>query len=78
MTRRRRKLLELANENSAGADQIKFTYVDMHGNMKVMLTSPVQRRYVLQIHTENDIANIHPRLDCEYEYFGEMYPSDGN
>ena len=30
----------------------------MHRNMKVMLKSPVQRRYVSQIHTENDIENI--------------------
>ena len=47
LTTRRRKLLELANEKFAGVDQIQFTYADMHGNIKVMLKSPVQRRYVL-------------------------------
>ena len=78
LTTRRRKLLELANEKFAGVDQIQFTYADMHGNIKVMLKSPVQRRYVLQIHTKNDIANILSWLDCEYERFGEIYPSDGN
>ena len=58
LTTRRRKLLELANGKFAGVDQIQFTYAGIHGNIKVMLKSPVQRRYVLQIHTKNDIANI--------------------
>ena len=35
----------------------------MHGNLKVML----------QIQTENDIANILSRLNCEFERFGEIY-----
>ena len=78
LTRRRRKLLELANEKFAGVEQIRFSYADMHGNIKVMLKFPVQRRYVSQIHKENDTANIISRLDCEYERFGEIYPSDGN
>ena len=50
----------------------------MHGNMKLMLTSHVQCKYVLQIHIENDITNILSRLDYEYEAFGEIYPSDVN
>ena len=78
LTRRRRKLLELANEKFAGVDQIQFTYADKHGNIKIMLKSPVQRRYVLQIQKESEIANIFCRLDCECEAFGEIYPSDGN
>ena len=48
----------------------------MHGNIKVMLRSPVQRKYALQIQSEKDIANILSRLDCEYERFDEIYPRD--
>ena len=47
LTRRRRKLLELANKKFAGVDQIRFTYAVMHENIKVMLKSLVQLRYVL-------------------------------
>ena len=50
----------------------------MLGNMKLMLTSHVQCKYVLQIHIENDITNILSRLDYEYEAFDEIYPSDVN
>ena len=77
LTVRRMKLFELANEKFE-VDQNKFTYADMYGNMKVMLKSPVHRRYVLQIHTENDIVNILSRLYCEYGHFGEISSSDGN
>lgn len=73
---RRIKLAQLVDEMFAGVYQIKFTYADMHRNMKVMLKSPIQRKYVLHIHTENDIANILSRLDCKYERLGEIYPSD--
>ena len=65
-----------ANERFREVDQVKFAYADMHGNVKVMLRSPVQRKYVLRIRSENDIANILSRLDCEYERFDEIYPSD--
>ena len=56
---------------------IKFVYGDMYGNIKIMLRSPVQRKYVLGIKSENEIANILSRLDVEYESFDEIYPSDG-
>lgn len=36
-----------ANEKFAGVEQTKFIHADMHGNMKVILKSPAQRRYVL-------------------------------
>ena len=39
--------------------------------------SPVQRKYVLGIQSENDIPNILSRLDCEYERFDEIFPSYG-
>ena len=38
-----------------------------------MLKSSVKCRYILQIQTENDIANIVSRLNCEFERFGEIY-----
>ena len=49
----------------------------MHGNIKIMLRYPVQRKYELGIQSENDIANILSRLDCEYVRFDEICPSDG-
>ena len=73
----RKQLLGLANERFREVDQVKFTYADMHGNIKVMLRYPVQRKYVLQIQSENDITNILSRLHSEYECFDEIYPSDG-
>ena len=39
--------------------------------------SPVQRKYVLGIQSENDIPNILSRLDSEYERFDEIFPSYG-
>ena len=75
--KRGKQLLGLANERLGEVDQVKFTYADMHGNIKVMLRYPVQRKYVLRIQSENDITNILSRLDCEYECFDEIYPSDG-
>lgn len=73
LTRRRLKLLELAHEKLEGVGQIKFTYANMHRNLKVMLKSSVKCRYILQIQTENDIANILSWLNCEYESFSEIY-----
>ena len=42
-----------------------------------MLRSPIQRKYVLGIQSENDIANILSRFYCEHERFDEIYPTDG-
>ena len=67
----------IIDETEKDANQVQFTYANMYENIKVMLKSPVQRRYVLQIHTKNDIANILSWLDCEYGRFGEIYLSDG-
>ena len=78
LTRRRRMLLKIANKKFACIEQIQFSYADMHRNITVMLKFPLQRRYVLQIHKENDIANILSRLDCDCQRFGEIYLSDSN
>ena len=51
--------------------------MDMHEHIKIMLRYSVQCKYVLGIQLENDIANILSRLDCEYERFDKIYPSDG-
>ena len=52
LTKRRVKLFGLANKRFREVDQVKFAYADMHGNIKVMLRSPVQRKYVLRIQSE--------------------------
>ena len=78
LKRLRRILAELADTKFVSIDQTKLTYTDMRRNMKIMLKFPAQHRYVLQIHTENEIANTLSRLDCEYERFDEIYPCDGN
>ena len=70
------KLLGLSNERFQEVDQVKFAYGDVHGNIKVMLRSSVQRKYVLRIQSENDIANMLPRLGCKYGRFDEIYPRD--
>ena len=36
LTRRRRKLLKLANEKFASVNQVRFTYADMHEKIKVI------------------------------------------
>ena len=73
LTKRRVKLFGLANERFREVDQVKFAYADMH--IKMMLRSPVQRKYVIGIQSENDIVYILSRLDCKYERFDEIYPS---
>ena len=45
LTKWRMNLLGLANERIREVDQVKFAYADMHGNIKIMLRSPVQRKY---------------------------------
>ena len=40
-----------------------------------MLMFPVQRKYVIEIQSENYFANILSRFACEH--FGEIYSSDG-
>ena len=42
-----------------------------------MLRSPIQRRCILGIQSENDIANIFSKLDCEFDCFHKIYPCDG-
>ena len=42
----------------------------------ILLRFLVKRQYVLGIQWENNIANIFARLDCEYECFVKIYPSD--
>ena len=42
----------------------------------ILLRFLVKRQYVLGIQWENNIANIFARLDCEYERFDKIYPSD--
>ena len=73
LTRWRVKLLELANKNVPESWSSK---VCLHGHATI-LRSPVQRKHVLGIQSENNIANILSRLDCEYELFDEIYHSDG-
>ena len=48
----------------------------MPGNIKIRLRSPVQRKDVLGIQTENDTASKISELDCEYERFDEIYRSN--
>ena len=52
LTKRRVKLFGLANERFREVDQVKFAYADMH--IKMMLRSPVQRKYVIGINDQKN------------------------
>ena len=41
--------------------EIKFTYADMHENLKVVLNTPIRNRYVVGFKTKEDVGQI---LEC--------------
>ena len=43
--------------------QVKFVFVDMYGNLKVMLKWPIKNKHVLDFKTENNVIEILSVLD---------------
>ena len=52
----------------------KFVFVDMHGNLKVVLNpSPVHRKSVFDFHTESDIGRLLLQLSGSDEDYKNLY-----
>ena len=58
LSRFRIELLKKANEAIKDDENFKFTYADMHGNLKFILNNPLNGKYVKQFRNESDIINI--------------------
>ena len=52
------KLLKIARDRTSKMEKVKFTYADVHGNLKFTLNTPVKDRYVTDFKTEEDITNL--------------------
>ena len=65
------QMLEYAKEKLDHVGEAKFVYVDMHGNLKIVLNlSPVNSKYVSDFQTELDIGRFLVQLsggDEDYE-----------
>ena len=58
LSRNRIDLLRKANKATEGNENFKFTYANMNGNLKFVLNKPLNRKYVKQFRSEDDIINI--------------------
>ena len=58
LTKHRLELLQYAKEKLAAVKEIKFPYADMHGNLKVVLNTPIRNRYVVGFKTKEDVGQI--------------------
>ena len=52
--------------------EIKFPYGDMHGNLKVVLNTPIKNRYVVGFKTKEDVGQILASLGTN-DYEGISY-----
>ena len=64
----RTDLLRKANEAIEGNENFKFAYADMHGNLKFILSKPLNRKYVKHFRSEEDIVNTISAY-CEEDEF---------
>ena len=58
LSRNRTDLLKKANEAIEGNENFKFAYADMHGNLKLILNKPLNRKFVKHFRSEDGIINI--------------------
>ena len=72
LTKRRLELLQYAKEKLTAVRQVKFSYADMHGNLKVVLNTPIRNRYVVGFKTKEDIGEILASLGTD-DYEGISY-----
>ena len=72
LTKRRLELLQYAKEKLAAVKEIKFPYADMHGNLKVVLNTPIRNRYVVGFKTKEDVGQILESLGTN-DYEGISY-----
>ena len=66
------KLLQYAKEKLTAVKEIKFPYADIHGNLKVVLNTPIRNRYVIGFKTKKDVGQILPSRDTD-DYEGISY-----
>ena len=72
LTKRQLELLQYAKEKLTAVKEIKFLYADMHGNLKVVLNTPIRNRYVIGFKTKKDVGQILPSRDTD-DYEGISY-----
>ena len=72
LTKRRLELLQYAKEKLTAVKEIKFPYADIHGNLKVVLNTPIRNRYVIGFKTKKDVGQILPSRDTD-DYEGISY-----
>ena len=63
LTEKRRKLLTEAYKKYENNEKVHFVFCDEHGDLKVRLNSPVNRKYVYRFKTINDIDELIDKLD---------------
>ena len=61
-------LLKKANKAIESNENFKFAYADTHGNLKFVLSKPVNRKYVKHFRSEDDIIDIISAY-CEEDEF---------
>ena len=62
------ELLKKANETTKDNENFKFTYADMHGNLKFILNNPLNGKYVKHFRNKNNIIDIVSAY-CEEDEF---------
>ena len=72
LTKRRLDILQYAKEKLAAVKEIKFPYADMHGNLKVVLNTPIRNSYVVGFKTKEDVCQILASLGTD-DYEGISY-----
>ena len=72
LTERRLELLQYAIEKLTAVKEIKSPYADMHGNLKVVLNTPIRNRYVVGFKTKENVGQILTSLSTE-DYEGISY-----
>ena len=69
LTERRLELLQYAIEKLTAVKEIKSPYADMHGNLKVVLNTPIRNRYVVGFKTKENVGQILTSVSTEdYEW----------
>ena len=72
LTKCQLELLQYAKEKLTAVREVKFSYADMHGNLKVVLNTPIRNRYVIRFKTKKGIGQILASLGTD-DYEGISY-----
>ena len=72
LTERRLELLQYAIEKLTAVKEIKSPYADLHGNLKVVLNTPIRNRYVVGFKTKENVGQILASLGTN-DYEGILY-----